>query len=171
MKNFIKTIYRLVRKSYSSLYLGVNCIKKNILFANRPRFSSGTKLVFKGSNVYVGFNCHVGTNIFMESNVLVASNVSFVGGDHEIYNPDRLMFYSGRAGKKGVIIGSDVWIGHGSTVLDGVSISTGTVVAAGSVVTKSFPPFSIIGGSPAKLLKMRFEGDNLLKYTKMVNQH
>jgi acetyltransferase-like isoleucine patch superfamily enzyme len=61
--------------------------------------------------------------------------------------------------KDDVIIGDDVWIGCNSTVLRGVSIGTGAVIGANSVVTKSVPPYAIYAGIPAKLIKMRFEPD------------
>lgn len=53
-------------------------------------------------------------------------------------------------------IGNDVWIGARSMVMDGVSIGSGAIVAAGSVVTKDVPPFALVGGAPAKLIKYRF---------------
>jgi bifunctional N-acetylglucosamine-1-phosphate-uridyltransferase/glucosamine-1-phosphate-acetyltransferase GlmU-like protein len=56
---------------------------------------------------------------------------------------------------KGIIIGKGCWIGAKSTILDGAVIGDGCVVAAGSVVRGEFPPFSIIGGVPARILKMR----------------
>lgn len=55
-----------------------------------------------------------------------------------------------------VVIEDDVWCGANVTILKGVTIGRGSVVAAGAVVTKSFPPYSIIGGVPARLLRMRF---------------
>jgi len=55
-----------------------------------------------------------------------------------------------------VVIEDDVWCGANVTILKGVTIGRGSVVAAGAVVTQSFPPYSIIGGVPAKLLKRRF---------------
>ena len=67
-----------------------------------------------------------------------------------------------------VVIEDDVWCGANVTILKGVTIGHGSVVAAGAVVTQSFPPYSIIGGVPAKLIKMRFteeqarENDKLL---------
>lgn len=56
-----------------------------------------------------------------------------------------------------VDVGSDVWIGAGSIVLDGLSIGHGAIVAAGAVVAKDVPPYAIIGGVPARLIRYRFE--------------
>lgn len=57
--------------------------------------------------------------------------------------------------RKGIKIGNNCWIGSKVTILDGVELGQGCIVAAGSVVNKSFPKYSIIGGVPAKLLKTR----------------
>lgn len=57
---------------------------------------------------------------------------------------------------KTTYIGNDVWIGARSIVMDGVTIGNGAIVAAGSVVTKDVPPFSVVGGAPAKMIKYRF---------------
>ena len=61
-----------------------------------------------------------------------------------------------------VVIEDDVWVGANVTILKGVTIGHGSVVAAGAVVTKSCPPYSIIGGVPAKVLRKRFEEDSYL---------
>lgn len=65
-----------------------------------------------------------------------------------------------------VVIEDDVRCGANVTILKGVIIGQGSVVAAGSVVTKSFPPYSIIGGVPAKLLKMRFTPEEIEQHEK-----
>jgi acetyltransferase-like isoleucine patch superfamily enzyme len=57
--------------------------------------------------------------------------------------------------RKGIKIGKNCWIGSKVSILDGVQLGNGCIVAAGAVVTKSFPDNSIIGGVPAKLLKTR----------------
>ena len=62
-----------------------------------------------------------------------------------------------------VVIEDGVWCGANVTILKGVTICRGSVVAAGAVVTKSFPPYSIIGGIPAKLIKMRFTEEEIKK--------
>ena len=56
-----------------------------------------------------------------------------------------------------IIIGNDVWIGTGASIIDGVQIGDGAVVLAGAVVTKDVPAYAIVGGVPAKVLKYRFE--------------
>lgn len=67
-----------------------------------------------------------------------------------------------------VVIEDDVWCGANVTILKGVTIGRGSVVAAGAVVTKSFPPYSIIGGIPAKLLKMRFTEEEIQEHERML---
>lgn len=61
--------------------------------------------------------------------------------------------------KEAPIIGNDVWLGGGVTICKGVSIGDGAVVAAGSVVTKDVPPYAIVGGVPAKIIKFRFSDE------------
>lgn len=65
-----------------------------------------------------------------------------------------------------VIIEDDVWTGANIIVLKGVTIGRGSVIAAGAVVNKSCPPYSIIGGVPAKVLKFRFTIDEVLEHEK-----
>ncbi|MBW3638894.1 MAG: CatB-related O-acetyltransferase [Actinobacteria bacterium] len=60
-------------------------------------------------------------------------------------------------GRGDVTVGSDVWIGHAATVMSGVSIGHGAVIAARSLVTASVPPYGVVGGVPAKLLRYRFD--------------
>lgn len=105
----------------------------------------------------------------------IAKNVTiFLGGNHR---PDWISTYPffeifddlkpvkktiGHPSTKGdVIIGNDVWIGRNATILSGVNIGNGAVVAAEAVVTKSIAPYEIWAGNPAKLIKRRFD-DNIV---------
>ncbi|WP_412462282.1 CatB-related O-acetyltransferase [Pseudomonas sp. SC11] len=56
-------------------------------------------------------------------------------------------------------VGHDVWIGHGATVLEGVEIGTGAIIATRAVVTKNVPPYAIVGGNPAKIIKYRHSSE------------
>ena len=58
---------------------------------------------------------------------------------------------------KRTIIGSDVWIGEGVIIIDGLKIGTGAIIAAGAVVTKDVPPYAIVGGVPANIIKYRYD--------------
>lgn len=62
---------------------------------------------------------------------------------------------------KKIEIGHDVWIGAGATIVDGLTVGTGAIVAAGSVVTKDVPPYAIVGGVPARIIKFRFEEEKI----------
>lgn len=78
-------------------------------------------------------------------------------------------------GKGDIIVDDDVWIGYGATILSGVHIGQGAVVAAGAVVTRDVPPYAIVGGVPAKVIKYRFEPamvEELLKvdYSKLTKE-
>ena len=59
--------------------------------------------------------------------------------------------------KPEVVIGNDVWIGRDVTIMRGVTVGDGAIIASGSIVTKDVPPYSIVGGMPAKVIKMRFD--------------
>jgi chloramphenicol O-acetyltransferase type B len=60
-----------------------------------------------------------------------------------------------------VSVGSDVWIGAGSIVLDGVNIGDGAIIAAGAVVNKDVPPYAIVGGVPARIIRYRFDEETI----------
>jgi acetyltransferase-like isoleucine patch superfamily enzyme len=99
----------------------------------------------------------------------MAEGVTFVlGGNHRMDSassfPLRLRLELAGRGNDGnpwskgnIVIGSDVWLGVGALVLSGVTIGHGAVVAAGAVVVKDVPPYSLVAGNPARIVRMRFE--------------
>lgn len=93
--------------------------------------------------------------------------VFLTGGEHELYTLSTYPFktkiglaeYEENSCKGKIIIGDDVWIGYGCTILSGVHIGQGAVIAAGTVVNKDVPPYAIVGGVPARIIKYRFDMD------------
>lgn len=104
--------------------------------------------------------------------VSIAENVTFLlDADHYVNHISTFPFKAkivspnqDEAVSKGdICVDDDVWIGFGATVLSGVHIGQGAVVAAGAVVTKDIPPYTIVGGVPAKVIKYRFSDEQIKK--------
>lgn len=96
--------------------------------------------------------------------VSIASGVKFIlGGNHNIDSfttyPFKVMCFgeSKEAWTKGkIVVEDDVWIGMNSMILSGVTIGQGAIIAAGSVIVKDIPPYAIVAGNPATIIKYRF---------------
>lgn len=107
----------------------------------------------------------------IKDNVIFGPNPTIITGDHRIdvigvpiiNSHDKLP-----ENDLDVTIEEDVWTGANVVILKGVTIGRGSVVAAGAVVNKSCPPYSIIGGVPAKVLKYRFTIDQIIDHEKSI---
>lgn len=106
--------------------------------------------------------------------VIFGPNPTIITGDHRIDVIGKYIMDSNEKLPENdapIIIEDDVWCGANVTILKGVTIGRGSVVAAGAVVTKSCPPYSIIGGIPAKVLKMRFTPEQIIEHEKMISSN
>lgn len=123
------------------------------------------------------------TRLTIGSFCSIASKVSFIVSADHYTNRISSFPFKGRVlgeqlegvSKGDIIVDDDVWIGYGATIMSGVHIGQGAVVAAGAVVTKDVPPYAIVGGVPAKVIKYRFEPEmieELLKidYSKLTKE-
>lgn len=120
------------------------------------------KIMTFGHHVQLGRGCHVACDIHFGNYVLCAQRVAFIGRNEHSYDyPGIPVWESPRGVDKPTVIENDVWIGYGAIILGGVRIGTGSVVAAGSVVTKDIPPFSIVVGNPAHVIKKRFSDSEI----------
>jgi len=126
--------------------------------------------VYSYQNIYVGDNVNLGyrpiliaaqSKIVIGNQVMFGPQVTIRGGNHRIDLLGRHMASVKVKEKRpeddpGVVIEDDVWIGTRAIILAGVTIGRGAVVAAGAVVTKPVPPYAIVAGSPARILRMRW---------------
>lgn len=101
--------------------------------------------------------------------VLIAPNVSFINSDdHLIDVVGKAIWDSGRGDKYKIVVDDDVWIGCGAIVIAPSHIGRGSVIAAGTVVNRDVPPYSIMAGAPAKIIKMRFDINTILLHESML---
>ncbi|MBN1187222.1 MAG: acyltransferase [Bacteroidales bacterium] len=103
-------------------------------------------------NEFIYFSAY--DNIIIKNNVRIGTRATFITSDHVFIDKKKPIFRQGLQNAP-IIIEDDVWIGANVTILKGVKIGKGTIIAAGAVVTTDVPEYSIFGGVPAKLLKTR----------------
>lgn len=120
-----------------------------------------------GNNVAIGKNCEfisTRAEILIGNNVMFGPHVFVVTGDHRIDIKGRPMFSINDNEKlpendENVMFEGDNWIGANAIILKGVTVGEGAVIAAGAVVNKDVPPYTIVGGVPAEVLKKRFDDE------------
>ncbi|PQA77460.1 CatB-related O-acetyltransferase [Rhodoferax sp. TS-BS-61-7] len=148
-----------------------------LTFGKNIHIGIGTRLwapdsIEIGSHVYIGKQVHIEANCEIGDYCLLANRVAIIGrNDHDYTAVGFPMRYAPWIGSKRfpsphredkAVIESDVWLGFGAVVLTGVTIGRGSVVAAGSVVTKDIPPYSIAAGVPAKVVALRFADEQTI---------
>jgi len=95
-----------------------------------------------------------GGGVWIGNRVIMGQHVSFHAENHNFESLDHPIREQGRTAE-GIVIDDDCWVGSNVTFLDGVHVGTGCVIAAGAVVTKDIPPYSIAAGIPARVIKKR----------------
>lgn len=163
---------------------------KSTTIDSAARFEGENKLlshsVFLNSSM--GYASYVSDHSFIKNTVIgrytcIANEVMTVAGNHPLsfasvhpafYSTTQELSYVKQSKfedfhfldsqkRISVVIGNDVWIGARATILEGVTIGDGAVIAAGAIVTKDVPPYSIVGGVPAKIIKYRFDEETIKK--------
>lgn len=113
-----------------------------------------------GDNSSIGPYSYIGCSGYIEigNNVMISPRVSIYSENHNFDEVDLPMIDQGVT-RSFVKIEDDCWIAANAIILAGVTVGRGSVVAAGSVVTKDVPPYSVVAGNPAKVVKVRKEAD------------
>ena len=140
-------------KIYDNVYVDSNCEIGNYTY-----LSSGTKIY---SNTKIGNFCSIGPNVIIAP------------GEHPLdqFTTHPIIYDSAWNKKisskcdinKNTVIGNDVWIGCNALIKTGIKIGNGAVIGACSVVTHDVPPYAIVAGNPAKIIRYRFNDDIIQK--------
>lgn len=160
--------YHLPRKTFPLLgrlgrWARYSCCKhifkqigKNVNIERHANFGSGKDVII-GDNSGLGLNCVVPSNIEIGNNVMMGPNCIILAQNHKFDRVDIPMIQQGNTPPEKTIIGDDVWIGRDVRITPGRIIADGSIIALGCVLTKNFPPFSIVGGCPSKLIRSRLD--------------
>jgi acetyltransferase-like isoleucine patch superfamily enzyme len=141
---------------------------KNVWFDPDGTYSYRT--ITLGSDVFLGLRPSLmasQSKIQIGNKVMFGPYVTVLGGNHNTREAGRFMFdvSEKREGDDpGVVIEDDVWVGAGAVILGGVTLGRGSIVGAGSVVTKSVPPYSIVAGCPARVIRFRWDVETILRH-------
>lgn len=110
-----------------------------------------------GNNSGIGIRAQIENNVTIGNDVMMGPDCMIFTRNHEFADTDRSMCLQGFSQVKDVVIEDDVWIGARVIILPGVKIGKGSILGAGSVITKNVEPYTVVGGNPAKLIKRRKE--------------
>ena len=140
-------------------------------FVNDPRFFEQNNVLYhypiNHDKLIIGKFCSIACGakfLFTSANHTMRSAATYPFPlFFEEWNLDRKNVTDSWDNKGDIIIGNDVWIGYEAVILSGVTIGDGAIIGARAVVTKDVPPYSIVGGVPAKLIRKRFSDSDISK--------
>ena len=176
MKQLFWLIMGFFLKIHSKIKSIIPRIQKHMLAECGRNVEIGHNCDFFYKHVHLGNNIYIGnrasfiasiSHIYVMDNVMFGPNVTIRGGNHRTDVIGEFMINVKNKLPENdidVIIESDVWCGCNVTILKGVKIGRGSIVAAGSVVIKSVPPYAIVGGNPAKIIRFRFTEEEIKKH-------
>lgn len=140
-----------------------------------PYIIRGIQNINAEEPISIGPNATIYTTrakLIIKKHFISGPNLTIITGDHhymvgkfldEVKDQDKLP-----ENDQDIIIEEDVWCGANVTILKGVTIGRGAIVAAGALVTKSCPPYSIIGGVPAKIIKKKFTAEQIKEHENLL---
>tara|TARA_R110000868_G_scaffold20682_2_gene87173 strand:- start:2323 stop:2865 length:543 start_codon:yes stop_codon:yes gene_type:complete len=167
--HYLRNLY-LINIKYKAYKIG-----KNVHFGKGVNLWAKHKISI-GNNFYIGRYSQIECDAEIGDNVIFGNYVALVGkydhNYHQIGTSIRLASqirdknYSWHGLHSKVSIQDDVWVGYGAIIMSGVTIGKGSIIAAGSIVTKDVESYAIVGGNPAKFIKFRFSPDEIKLHEK-----
>lgn len=161
----------LFNKRTNNKVFSIRCSLDSIKFSNievqEHSIIDSRSLI--GANTYIGYNCCI-TRSEIGSFCSIANMVSIGNGEHDINKiSTNSLFYEDPYNDLTIgetKLGNDVWVGVGAIIRRGVTVGNGAVVGANSFVNRDIPPYAVVAGSPAKIIKYRFTKDIINKIDK-----
>ena len=157
--------HSIINAGFNSKIISIVIGNGNIVDINAVLFSHGGKIVL-GNNNFIGPRVQIQGRgeVHIGNNCLIAGNTFISSSNHNIDNPTSAIYLKKEIGNR-VEIEDKVWIGANCVITAGVHIGKCAVIGAGSVVTKDIDPYTLVAGSPAKVLKKyNFEEQNWSKF-------
>jgi len=174
----------MVLKPIGRMMLAVRRAARGVerLFLRSQFLACGTNVRFDPRDTFAFENIEIGNDVFIGpgakfladrsvirigNKVLFGPNVTIIGGDHNASVIGEFMHdvkIKRPEDDADVTVEDDVWVGGGATILKGVRLGRGCIVAAGSIVTREVSPYSIVAGVPAKVVRPRFNTDEVLRH-------
>ena len=157
---FIRSNPRL-RQAIRDIKMYFMRIKFGLKQVDRTFYMGGDSLISKdfvaGRYTFINYGCDICPRVKAGSYVMFAPRVVVTGSDHDPGQSGVPMYFTNRPELPETIIEDDVWLGYRAIIMAGVHIGRGSVIAAGSVVTKNVEPYTIVAGVPATLIRKRFK--------------
>lgn len=166
MKLLFRKFYRTIKMFIYRKIYGLKNVSKTFYMSGKSNISKDFEA---GDYSFVAENCTIYSQVKIGKFTMLAPEVKIIGEDHNFHFPNKPIIFSGRPDQSETKIGDDVWIGSRSIIMKGVKIGDGCIVAANSVVTKDIPPYCIVAGIPAKLIRKRFNEEEILIHKEMLN--
>lgn len=129
----------------------VNNFEKNVLY----------HFDFIGDELICGKFCQIATNVRFIMNGANHDLKGFSSFPFAIFHEFLTDFEVTQTSKGNTVVGNDVWLGYNATIMPGIKIGDGAIIASNAVVTKDVEPYSIIGGNPGQLIKKRFDENTI----------
>lgn len=160
IENCDKVSINVIKKTgkYSKFRNDVICTGKVKIGIHTAINGPGTRIVSKLNEVEIGSYCSIASNVIIQEYYHKYDRISTYYFSNNVFKRDVLedVFSKGK-----IIIEDDVWIGSNSVILSGVRIGRGSIVGAGSVVSKDIEPYTICAGNPARIIKNRFSSNTI----------
>lgn len=161
----VSNIRTLFQKLYYRKLYAKGRVGKNVLLSRHGTIVN-TQEVTIGDNVFISEYFHISAHQFaIGHDVIIGPRLTAICNNHIFNRIGQTVFdYASEKTYEPIVIESDVWLGGNVILLPGVTVGQGCIVGAGSVVTKSLPPYSICVGVPCKPIKTRFQEGDLEKH-------